>query len=97
MKSQRFSPLFLRSLRNDVPIQSLIEDVLLLPSKHSEGHFSFLCPQCLEFRTAVNPRTNLARCFLCCTNFNTIDISMIVRKLTFTQAVLFLQQRFTIP
>jgi DNA primase len=72
-----FSPQFLRSLRNDIPIDRLIADILDIPHKHSEGYFRFLCPLCSEFNTAVNPNTNLARCFRCKKNFNTIDIVMV--------------------
>jgi len=92
---KRFSPEFLRSLRNNIPIESLIADVIQHPNKFSENYFRFLCPKCLEFRTAVNKRTNLARCFLCETNFNTIDFTIISLNLKFTEAVSFLQQNFT--
>ena len=84
--SRLFSPQFLRSLRNDVPIDRLIADVLDIPHKHSEGYFRFLCPLCSEFNTAVNPKTNLARCFRCKKNFNTIDIIMADSNSSFLNA-----------
>ena len=53
-------------------------------------HLRFLCPLCREFNTAVNPRTNLGRCFRCEQNFNPIDMVMIVKGYSFLQAVEYL-------
>ena len=78
-------------LRNDIPIDALIEKTLCIPSRIAEGCFRFLCPSCKEFNTAVNPETNLARCFRCEENFNTIDLVMIIRKSDFVESVRFLQ------
>lgn len=78
------------SLRNDINLQFLVKDVFRLPSKFSDGQFRFICPICHEFRTAINPKTNLARCFLCQRNFNAIDLTIIVRNLPFRDAVRFL-------
>ena len=61
----KYSPDYLRRIRNDVDIGDLIADVLDLPTKISEDYLRFLCPLCSEFNTAVNPSTNLARCFRC--------------------------------
>jgi len=80
----------LRRLRNDVDIGDLIADVLDLPTKISEGYLRFLCPLCSEFNTAVNPSTNLARCFRCQQNFNPIDMVMTVKGFSFLDAVAFL-------
>jgi len=88
---QRFSAQELFSLRNFIPIDILIEEQLIIPSKISEGFFRFLCPICNEFQTATNPKTNLARCFRCERNFNTIDIVMIWQDINFVEAVKFLQ------
>ncbi len=74
-------------LRNDIPITVVIADVLDIPSKMVDGYFRFLCPLCLEFMTATNSRTNLARCFRCQKNFNPIDITIAVNKCTFKEAV----------
>jgi len=57
----------------------------------TEGCFRFLCPLCNAFDTAINPKTNLARCFRCEKNFNTIDLVMIIRQADFVQSVKFLQ------
>ncbi len=86
-----FSAKELYSVRNDIPISGLIENVLNIPARTTEGVFRFLCPVCGEFNTAVNPKTNLARCFYCKKNFNTIDLVMIVKKANFVEAVRFLK------
>ena len=89
--SCRYSKKLLGELRNNIPIAPLIADVLDVPSKVSEGYLRFLCPYCREFNSATNPETNLARCFRCETNFNTIDFVMIVKRCNFVEAVEFLQ------
>jgi len=87
----RFSSQELFDLRNNIPVDMLIKDQLKVPSKTRDGFFRFLCPLCNEFQTAVNPSTNLARCFRCNTNFNTIDLTMAVKKCGFKDSVLFLK------
>lgn len=84
---RRYSKELLRELRNHLPVAWLIADVLDVPVKLSEGYLRFLCPLCREFNTATNPSTNLARCFRCQRNFNTIDLTMITKRLNFTDAV----------
>ena len=88
---RHFSSQELFMLRNHIPIDTLIEKHLKLPSKFSEGFFRFLCPLCNEFQTATNPKTNLARCFRCERNFNTIDMVMICKRLQFVECVKYLQ------
>jgi len=88
---RRYSKQTLWTIRNRIPIAILIADILQLPCKTAEGYFRFLCPLCAGFDTATNPKTNLARCFACRKNFNTIDIAMIVKHQNFRQAVQFLQ------
>jgi len=88
----RFSSRELFELRNNIPVDKLIKDHLQIPSKISDGYFRFLCPLCNEFQTAVNPATNLARCFRCEKNFNTIDLVMETRRYKFRDSVLFLKQ-----
>lgn len=87
----RFSSCELFDLRNSIPVDMLIRDQLKVPSKIRDGFFRFMCPQCNEFQTAVNPNTNLARCFRCEKNFNTIDLVMAIRKCGFKDSVLFLK------
>lgn len=91
MTQRRFSAQELYSLRNEIPVCGLIEKVLGIPSHMAEGVFRFLCPSCGEFNTAVNSKNNLARCFCCEKNFNTIDLVMIVEKMDFVKAVHFLK------
>ncbi len=91
MTKQRFSNQQLYILRNHIPVDVLIEKVLNLPAKITEGYFRFLCPLCNEFNTAVNTATNLARCFSCNKNYNTIDLVMLIRQTDFVQSVKFLK------
>ena len=87
---RRFSAQQLYQLRNSIPIDVLIEQKLLIPCKHSEGFFRFLCPLCGEFQTATMKKTNLARCFRCEKNFNTIDMVMLCTNTDFVESVNFL-------
>ncbi|MEA1883280.1 MAG: hypothetical protein U9N62_02005 [Thermotogota bacterium] len=87
MKQRRFSDQELFAIRNHISIKMVIEDILCIPSKISHGAFRFQCPLCDKFNTAINHRTNLARCFLCKKNFNPIDIVMAVKKMTFVETV----------
>ena len=91
MTNRCFSSSQLYSLRNEISVQVLIEKTLRIPCRQSEGCFRFLCPLCGGFDTAVNPKTNLARCFGCGKNFNTIDLVMLVRQAKFVDSVRFLQ------
>ena len=81
----------LRELRNRIEIIPLIAEVLELLYKTHDGRFRFMCPLCHDFDTAVNPATNLARCFRCQRNFNPIDIVMTVKRYSFIQAVRYLE------
>jgi len=87
-----YSKEFLRMLRNKIPIAILIADLLNMESKMSEGYFRFLCPICSEFNTATNQKTNLARCFRCGKNFNPIDMVMQVNRVSFVDAVEYLNE-----
>ncbi len=100
MTKRGFSSQQLYTLRNDINVQVLIEETLRIPGRVTEGCFRFLCPLCNAFDTAVNPKTNLARCFRCEKNYNTIDLVMIIRQADFVQSVKFLQsihQRYCRP
>ena len=88
---RRFSDQQLYELRNSIRIDWLIRSQLLIPCKVSEGFFRFLCPLCGEFGTATHAKTNLARCFRCEKNFNTIDMVMLCRNLSFVESVEFLK------
>ena len=81
---------FLRRLRNDISWAFLLEQ-LRWPHKQRQGQLAFLCPRCQEYVSAVNPRTNLGRCFHCETNFNPIDFTMAVDECDFVTAVRYLE------
>ena len=89
---RRFSAQELFELRNTVPVDALIENVLNIPVKQSDGLFRFLCPVCNEFQTATNLSTNLARCFRCERNFNPIDLVMIAKGVGFVESVNYLKR-----
>lgn len=90
--SKRFHKELLHRLRNQISIDRLL-DQLKWPHKQRERRCCFLCPQCGEFLTAVNPRTNLGRCFRCECNFNPIDLVMAIRQCDFVTAVQFLEDQ----
>ena len=85
-----FTRQLLYRLRNEIPLASLLT-VLDWPHKQRDGRTCLLCPRCGEFLAVINPRTNLARCFRCETNFNTIDLTMSIKAQDFVAAVHFLE------
>jgi DNA primase len=89
---KRFRKELLYQLRNHIAIDRVLSQ-LEWPHKHREGRYCFLCPLCEEFLTAVNPRTNLGRCFRCQCNFNPIDLVMAIRQYDFVTAVQFLEHQ----
>ena len=91
MTHRCFSSSQLYALRNQIGVQGLIEKTLHVPCRMEKGCFRFLCPLCNRFDTAVNPKTNLGRCFRCEKNFNTIDLVMLIRQVDFVHSVKFLQ------
>jgi DNA primase len=66
----------LRRIRNDLPIAVVVAHLGRdgPPSKLRDGRFVFLCPRCREMLAYVNPKNNLAHCFACGVNLNTIDL-----------------------
>ena len=91
MTNRSFSSSQLYALRNEISLRELIEKTMRIPCRVTKGCFRFLCPVCYGFDTAVNPETNLARCFRCKKNFNTIDLVMLVRQAKFVDSVKFLK------
>ena len=83
----------LYKMRNNIPLADVLA-ILEWPHKARDGRVSFVCPLCGESLTAINQRTNLGRCFRCETNFNPIDLVMLINDYDFVVAVQFLQQRF---
>lgn len=86
---RRYSDEFLRRLRNEIPIRTVI-DALSIPHKNRDGYFRFLCPVCDFTHTGVNPEANLARCFRCERNFNPIELVMAAELTDFVLAVSYL-------
>jgi hypothetical protein len=84
-----FSDHLLRRLRNEISWKLLLTR-LNWPHKHRDGQLAFVCPCCQEYHSAVNPRTNLGRCFYCRRNFNPIELVMAVRECDFISAVHYL-------
>ena len=84
-----FSDHLLRRLRNEISWKLLLTR-LNWPHKHRDGQLAFVCPCCREYHSAVNPRTNLGRCFHCRRNFNPIELVMAVRECDFVSAVHYL-------
>lgn len=91
MTDKNFSRSELYVVRNDIGIDALIKE-LHVPCETRAGRFTFLCPLCKGYNTGVNHKTNLARCFDCQKNINTIDLVMIVRQSDFVSSVRFLKK-----
>lgn len=85
--SKHYSANFLRMIRNQIPIDAVITDLLHLQVHHEHPILRFQCPLCGNFHTATNHQTNLARCFDCQKNFNPIDLVITVGKCSFIDAV----------
>ena len=91
--SQYYPDDFLRMLRNDIPIDEVIVDLLNLEVQKDRKTIRFRCPLCYNFHTATNHETNLARCFDCQKNFNPIDMVITVGNCGFVDAVKILKDR----
>ena len=91
--SQYYPADFLRMLRNDIPIDQVIVDLLNLEVQKDPKTIRFRCPLCYNFHTATNHKTNLARCFDCEKNFNPIDMVITVGNCGFVDAVKILEDR----
>lgn len=86
-----FSVELLRSLRNDVTVQSVIA-ALSLPTAGRGVRLTLRCSGCSRFPTAAHAETNLVRCFRCGKSFNTIDLVVRERSCSFRQAVNFVAE-----
>jgi len=91
--SKHYPDNLLHSLRNHIPIDTVITKMLRLELRHTDTMLRFRCPLCGNFHTATNPETNLARCFDCRKNFNPIDLVMAVGQCNFVDAVELLKNR----
>ena len=85
--AKHYSADFLRMLRNQIPIDEVIIDLLNLEVRNDHEILRFQCPLCDKFHTATNHETNLARCFDCKINFNPIDLVITVGNCGFLDAV----------
>ena len=90
--STHYTADFLRMLRNQIPINEVIIDLLNLEVRNDHELLRFRCPLCDNFHTATNHKTNLARCFDCKNNFNPIDLVMTVENCGFLNAVKILKR-----
>lgn len=91
--TRRFSPEELTFLRNRVPITHVINTLLVMPTRTTNGKLSFACPVCGGFDTSINAPHNLARCFECRQNFNPIDLVMYQLQIGFVDSVRWLKNR----
>jgi DNA primase len=91
MAGSRYTRQQLSALRNHIPIDRVIE-ALAVPSSIYDGHYRFRCPVCNEFNTGINPKTNLARCFNCQKNYNTIDLVIKVMGVSFIESAGYLEK-----
>jgi DNA primase len=92
--SKYYPDRLLRALRNKIPIDRLITEILGLQLRRKDPLLRFRCPACHSFHTATHPKTNLARCFDCQKNFNPIDLVMAATQCGFVEAVELLKKNF---
>lgn len=76
-------------IRNEIDIDWLINDKLHL-ERQFNSIWRFQCPVCQQFNTATQKKNNLARCFNCQKNFNTIDLVIYNKRVNFVPGVQFL-------
>ena len=91
--TRRFSPNELSFLRNRVPVDRVIENLLELPTRRNHDKLSFACPVCGGYDTSINTAHNLARCFACRQNYNPIELVMHQLQIGFVESVKWLKSR----
>ena len=79
--------MILYEIRNTIPMTDTIIHWLKMEHRYREGYLRFLCPKCTDMNTSVFVKANLARCFLCDMNYNTIDLFMELNKQSFPVSV----------
>jgi Zn finger protein HypA/HybF involved in hydrogenase expression len=79
----------LTKIRYNLNIKFLVCNVLNLEHKEDAKtkYLRFICPKCNEMNCSIHYKTNLCRCFTCKQNFNTIDLTMICKNISFKNAV----------
>jgi hypothetical protein len=85
--TKHYSDTFLRTVRNKIPINNVITHLLKMETRYLNKLFRFRCPLCGNYHTAIKKKTNLARCFDCKKNYNSIDLVIIVANCNFVDAV----------
>ena len=56
MNKKRFSDLELYTIRNNIPVQTVINNVLHIPAEKSGKYLRFQCPLCCGYNTAVKKK-----------------------------------------
>lgn len=87
----------LRQLRNEIDFSHLFRRLGWPWKRRDDGVILFVCPECSESQTSVNPKTNLARCFRCERNWNPIDFTMVVGRMEFLDAYDYLEEMLPRP
>jgi hypothetical protein len=95
--TRRFSSRDLSFLRNNIPINHVIETMLSVATGNKNGKPSFNCPVCRSADTSINAKHNLARCFECKHNFNPIEFVMHQCHMSFVDSVKWLKQNNRMP
>lgn len=90
--THHFSSRELTFLRNEIPINRVIENMLSVATGNKNGAPSFNCPACHSANTSIHTRHNLARCFDCRRNFNPIEFVMHQRHTNFIDSVKWLKR-----
>jgi len=91
--TRRFSSQELTFLRNQVPINHVIETLLGRPIANGDGKSRFACPVCRAMDTSINADHNLFKCFGCRQNFNPIELVMHQLHISFVDSVKWLKKR----
>lgn len=86
-----FSDTLLFQIRNNIKVQDVLKYVLKQKILAQNSTTKFKCPLCKNWDTGINKNANLARCFECQRNFNSIDLVITFHQCSFVQAVTFLQ------
>lgn len=95
--TRRFSAQQLVFLRNNIPINRVIETLLSVATGNNNGAPTFNCPACHSANTSINAKHNLARCFDCRQNFNPIEFVMHQRHTSFVDSVKWLKRHHREP
>jgi hypothetical protein len=80
----------LRRMRNEIDFKVLFQRQGWPWKRREDGVVQFVCPRCSERQTAINPKTNLARCFRCEINWNPIDFTIETAHMEFLQTYAYL-------